>query len=455
MELFGSSGARGVATTELTPELVGGLAAAAGTVWDADAVALARDTRTSGELYLDAAAAGLGGVGTTVLDLGVVPTPGVQVYAASNRRPALVVTASHNPPQYNGLKLVAPDGVETDPDGYERVERCYRNEAFARASWDEVGDRRSVEGTRKTYVDTVTDAFGVDRLDEFEFTVAIDPGHGAGCRTSPTIFQRLGCEVLTVNAQPDGHFPGRDPEPVPENLADLSRLVRVSEADLGIAHDGDADRARFVDETGMPISGDTALAALAGAIMEPGDHLVTAVDVSRRVETAVEAAGGSVVRTPIGSARIFAEVRSLLAEGTPVPIAGEGNGGIAFPEYRLVRDGAYLAARFLELLADRPASDIAAAHGGYHMERRRVAHDGHVDTIMDAISAVAQEEVRNGATLETIDGIRLDFGEAWVLVRPSGTEPIVRIVAEASDPDRATRLVERFEGIVTAARTKS
>jgi phosphomannomutase/phosphoglucomutase len=458
MELFGSSGIRGVVGSELTPPFVGRIAASAGTVLEADAVAVARDTRTTGRLFADAAASALAGVGCDVRRLGVAPTPAAQAYAEREGIPAVVITASHNPPEYNGVKLVGADGVELDRRTLERVEERLLAEDLRLVGHDRVGGHRAVEGVTDDYVGQLLERLAAEghreRIAAADLTVAVDPGHGAGCRPSPQLLRELGCRVHTVNATPDGHFPGRDPEPVAGNLADLRRLVRATQSDVGVAHDGDADRAIFVDETGTHVEGDAALAALAAAELEAGDVAVSAVNVSQRLVDAAEAAGAGLELTPIGSTYIIARIRELHADGESVPVAGEGNGGILFPDYRLARDGAYTAARFLALLADRSASEVAAAHGGYANARANLEYDD--QTTRDAMLAAAEAHATAAdAALTTIDGYRLDYGDAWVLARPSGTEPLVRVYAEGPDEARTRRLLEDMVEALEAGRTEA
>ena len=446
MKIFGSSGVRGVANEELTPAFVARVAMAVGSVWTADAdepvrIALGRDTRSTGQMFADSASAGLTSVGCDVDRLGVVPTPGLQSYADSEGVPAVMITASHNPAQYNGMKLVGKDGVELARDALERVEDRLLGERFAHVPWDETGESRRVDDARERYVDALLASVDRQPIADADLTVALDPGHGAGALTTPEFLRRLGCRVVTVNGQPDGHFPGRDPEPVEKNLVDLRRLVRTADADVGIAHDGDADRAIFVDETGTHVEGDAALAALAANVLAPGDTTVSAVNVSQRLVDAVQAAGADLELTPIGSTNIITSIQRLQREGERVPIAGEGNGGVLFPDYRLARDGAYAAARFLELLVDRSASEVAAAHSGYHNVRVNVPYRD--DAERERLIRAAEETAHDAdAELTTIDGYRLDYGDAWVLVRPSGTEPVVRIYAEAREESRAQGLAD-------------
>ena len=441
MQLFGSSGTRGVVGEEFTPDLVRRVASAVAAVWDADRVAVARDTRLSGGPLADVAAGTLAAAGADVDRLGVVPTPGVAYYCAREAVPAVHLTASHNPPAYNGIKLLGADGTELSVDGYDAVETRIDADDAALAPWDGVGETRRIDGVNDDYRADLLAHADREAIAAADLTVALDPGHGAGSLVSPALLRELGCAVRTVNADPDGHFPGRDSEPVAENLTALRRLVRTTDADVGIAHDGDADRAVFVDETGTFVDGDTSLAALAAAELTAGDVVVSAVNVSQRLVDAVTDADAELDVTPIGSTHIVTRVRERRRAGDRVPIAGEGNGGVFYPEFRLTRDGAYVAAKFLELLADAdaPASDVVAPFTDYHLVREDLTYDDAAEraALLDAAEAYAREA---DAALDTTDGYRLDYGDAWVLVRPSGTEPKVRIYAEAGDADRAAAL---------------
>ena len=450
MQLFGSSGTRGVVGDGLSPEFVLRIAKAAGTVWSGDRVFVARDTRTTGEMLEHAAVSGLASVGVDVDRLGTVPTPSAVRYAEVNGRPGLVITASHNPPEYNGVKLVGADGVELGVDRLERIEDHILREDFSIAAWDDVGDVHRVDAANREYVTGLLAALDRGTIADADLTVALDPGHGAGALTNPEVFRRLGCEVVTVNATPDGHFPGRNSEPVASELDDLRALVTAADADVGIAHDGDADRAVFVDETGEFVAGEASFAALAAAELEPGDTTVAAVNVSQRLVDACDRIGANLELTPIGSTNIITRIRELTAAGERVPVAGEGNGGVFFPDYRLVRDGAYTAGKFLELVAERPVSHIVAPYTDYENVRINLAYDtdAELDAMLDAAETFADS---SDADPDTTDGFRLDYGDAWVLVRPSGTEPKVRIYAEARSEARAESLANAAADPLRAA----
>ena len=450
MEVFGSSGARGIAGTELTPEFVLTVAQAAGTVWEADRAAVATDTRLTGGMFADATASGLAGVGLDVDRLGVTPTPAIGRYCEQEAIPGVMLTASHNPPEYNGVKLIGADGIELSIDRLERIEAHALGEEFDLVPWEFVGESREIDTANATYHQSLIDAVDTDRIADANLTVALDPGHGAGGLVSPEFYRELGCEVVTVNAQLDGRFPGRMPEPVPENLDDLGRLVTAADADVGIAHDGDADRSVFFDEQGQFIDGNASLAALAERELSAGDHTVAAVNVSQRLVDVCDRVDAELELTPIGASHIITRIKELWTAGHTVPIAGEGNGGVFFPNHRLVRDGPYIGAKFLELIADRPASDVIAPYQDYHSTRINLAYGSEAErrTMLSA----AEEYVTNAdAEISTLDGYRLDYGDSWVLVRPSGTEPKIRIVAEATTADRADSLADDLADVVRAA----
>ncbi|WP_267163624.1 phosphoglucosamine mutase [Halovenus salina] len=449
MNVFGSSGVRGVALDELTPADTVDIAQAAGAVFrDRNRrVAVGRDSRLTGDVFVHAVASGLASVGCDVDCLGIVPTPSLQAYCEQQGVPGVMVTASHNPPRFNGIKLIGDDGVELTRDTLERVESQLAGESTT-ASWDDAGGITDREGVNRAYREQLTEAVDRDRIAEAGLTVALDPGHGAGSLTSPQLFRELGCTVKTINANPDGRFPGRDPEPVQENLAELGRLVEATDADIGIAHDGDADRAIFFDETGAFVDGDAALAALTAAELDADDTVVSAVNTSQRLVDVTRDAGASLRLTPIGSTHLITAIRELQADGERVPIAGEGNGGIIYPHYRIARDGAYTAARMCELLAETPLSELIEPYDGYANVRRNISYETD-DERAAMVTAIEEVAADADAEVGTTDGYRLDYGDAWVLARPSGTEPVVRVYAEARSRERAETLADRMVAAIT------
>src|SRR2546427_549065 len=331
--LFGTNGIRGVVGPDMNAELAVKVGRSIGTFFGGGPVALARDTRLSGPMLARATASGLMSAGCEVIDLGIVPTPCAEHYvtkAGGTLKGAVVVTASHNPREFNGLKAIDARGMEMRREDEEAIESIYFEERFRVAPWSEVGSIRSDDTAVSRYLEAILGKVDVDAIRKAAFTVVVDPGNGAGCLSTPYLLRSLGCRVISLNGQPDGAFPGRMPEPIPAHLGDLMRVVSDVHANLGIAHDGDADRAVFVDDKGSFVVGDKSLALLArAAIQGRGGTVVTPVSTSSLLEDVVRAAGGTVVRTRVGS--------PIVAGGmfeTGATFGGEENRGAIFPGVR-------------------------------------------------------------------------------------------------------------------------
>ncbi len=449
MKRFGSSGARGPVETDLTPETVLTIAQTAVNTWNTNAIAIGRDVRVTGRSLEAAAIAGATAAGAEVDCLGVVPTPAVQAYARRHGIHAIVITASHNPPPDNGVKLIERDGGELSVPAYEEIETRLSAASDQLAEWNEFGASRTVEGINRDYVDELVGALDQARISTANLRIVIDSGNGTTGWTSATMCRRLGCEVHTINAQPDGHFPGRQSEPVPSVLDELSAMVTASDADLGVAHDGDGDRAVFVDERGKVVDGGAVLSALAAELLHPGDAIVAAVTAPKSLSAVASAMGGQLELTPVGAANVLTAVRTLQEANQTVAIAGEQNGGIIVPTYSLARDGAYALGLMLELVAKRPLSELVAPY----TEREFRRHDIKFDVVSEreqAIKTVEGWAKEQPGDLSRIDGIRLDLDDRWVLARASGTEPLIRIYAEAPTAEAAIDLIEEVADRIEA-----
>ncbi len=445
--LFGTNGIRGIVGEGMTSDLAVRVGRALGTHWGRGTVALARDTRLSGPMLSRAVAAGLMSAGLEVLDLGVMPTPAAQYYVHTTKglKGAVVVTASHNPREFNGLKAIDGRGMEMAREEEERVEQVYFEERFASPDWAAIGGVREEPGGIERYLEAIRSHVDVDAIRKRGFTVGVDPGNGAGCLTSPYLLRSLGCRVVTIHGQPDGAFPGRSPEPTAEHLADLRRMVPQVQADLGVAHDGDADRAIFIDEAGTFLMGDITLALLArSALRRTPGLVVTPVSTSSLLDDVVREAGGRVLRTRVGSPIV---ARAMLDQGAV--FGGEENGGVIFPEHQFCRDGGMALAKLLEVLAREatPLSKIVAALPRYSLEKAAVEVPvARRDEVLAGIVELVQ-----GREVETIDGVKIHAEDGAVLVRPSGTEPLFRIYAEARTPERAKALAAEGVEIVRNA----
>jgi phosphomannomutase len=449
------SGIRGHVGTDLTPELVARYAAALGS-WartgrPADpslrsgqagrtTVVLGRDSRTSGPMFAQAAAAGLMSVGVDVIDLGMVPTPTVQLAVEHHRAGAgLILTASHNPIEWNALKFVGPDGIFLDSAAGKTVQ-ALADQGPARAGWDRIGSLRPDPGAIARHLDAILALSLIDpeAIRRRRFTVALDCVHGAGATAIIPLLERLGCSVHGINLEPDGRFP-RPPEPVPENLRELEALVGRTGADIGLAVDPDVDRLALVDETGRAIGEDYTLAFAVRAVLDGRltagkiPTVVVNLSTSLVVEDAARSRGARFVRAPVGEANV---ARAIRDEGAL--IGGEGNGGVMLPELHIGRDAPLGVALILQLLAatgvtlsrlvaESPRYTIVKAKGPRGPELRPL-----YQRLRQRFSDAAADER---------DGLRLAWSDRWLHVRPSGTEPIVRLIAEAPTQADAEALI--------------
>ena len=445
--LFGTNGIRGVVGEMMNADLAVKVGRAIGTFFQGGSVGLARDPRLSGPMLARAAASGLMSAGCDVIDLGMVPTPCAQYFVAKSGhlKGAVVVTASHNPREFNGLKAIDARGMEMSREDEETIEAIYFENRFHAAAWADVGSGRTDDTAISRYMEGIRAKIDAEAIGKRNPLVVIDPGNGAGCVVTPYLLRSLGCRVLTLNAQPDGAFPGRLPEPTPDHLGDLMRVVSEVHADLGVAHDGDADRATFVDDKGAFVVGDKALALLAqAAVKSRGGAVVTPVSTSSVVEDVVRAAGAKVIRTRVGSPIV---ARTMFESGAV--FGGEENGGVIFPDHQFCRDGAMSAAKMLELLAHegKSLSALVAALPQYHIKKANVAVP--VERREAVLTSIV--EFAKGRKVDTTDGVKILEGDGAVLVRPSGTEPIFRVYAEAKTPARADALADEGVALIQKA----
>jgi len=419
--LFGTNGIRWLVEIQSSDYAIR-LAVSAGNFFGPDKrLAVGMDTRLSSPMIYNAVLSGLNSAGCSAASLGVVPTPVVQfAVRGMSLDGGLMVTASHNPPEFNGLKFFASDGTEFSKSQETQFERVFSENKMKYAAWNRVGTASEENDVQSTYRKAVISLAALGR----DITAVVDCANGTAIGYTPDILARMGCKVMTLNAQPDGRFPGRMPEPVRENVGTLMSTVKSDSADIGIAHDGDADRAIFVDENGDYVQGDKSLALFAvDALHRHGKGIVVIpINTSRTVQDAVESHGGTVEYTAIGSpgiARCMMENRAILG--------GEGNGGIIFPEHQYCRDGMMAAARMAEIVSRKGAlSGLVADLPEYWIKSDKL---GIKPGTGEAIMARVRDNA-NGKVTE-VDGIKSETEDHWWLVRLSGTEPIVRVTVES------------------------
>jgi phosphomannomutase/phosphoglucomutase len=433
-KLFGTFGVRGIANQELTPELAYKLGLALAThLGNRGRVAVGRDNRTSGEMFENAVVAGLLAGGCDALRLGLTPTP---VLSFSVRHfecdAGVIITASHNPPQYNGIKFWGREGAGFEREREQQIEQVVES-GGKMVGWDQVGRVLSADAISAYTTELLNCVPSFKR----KLRVIVDCGSAVGALVTPYVLRELGCEVISMNSQLDGTFPGRKLEPVPENLQDLAKAVRACNADLGVAHDGDADRTLIVDERGNIISGDRvfAIAALNYLKEKKNPKIITTVATSLVINDVAEKLGGTVVRTRVGEPEIVGEYKRSGGD-----IGGEENGGVLFFDWTPCRDGIMTAVQFIAAVAESgmSVSELNSALPAYYQFKQRVECPN--DLKPRVLQLLAEE--RWEGRLTTIDGIRVDFESGWLLLRPSGTEPIFRCFAEAKTEREAKELAE-------------
>ncbi len=439
--MIGVAGVRGVVGDGLTPEVVARWGAAFGTLVGAGATLLVgRDARGSGPVVEDALVAGLRSAGCHVERLGVVPTPTIQLAVAeSDAAGGVAVTASHNPLPWNALKFIGRDGLFLTAEEGGRLRRIADGSAasIVYVAHDALGRDAARADAAERHVAKILALPYLDaaRIARRGFRVVVDCGNGAGSFVTPRLLERLGAEVVRLYCEPDGRFP-RHAEPRAEHLGDLARAVREAGADLGLAHDPDADRVVFVTGAGRALAEEYSLAIACEEVLSrrPGGVVVTNLSTSRMVDEIAARHGGRVERTPVGEAHVSHRMRAVGAA-----IGGEGNGGVIQPLVHLARDGPAAAALVLECLAARGTTleDLVAGLPAFAMVKREYGVEGFEP---DAVRRRLEMRFGRGAA-DTSDGMKISWGARWVHIRRSGTEPIVRVIAESPTQEETEALV--------------
>jgi phosphoglucosamine mutase len=430
MKLFGSSGIRGLAQTEITPHLAQNLGEVLGSIHKS--VVIGHDPRTTGPLFVHALASGLLSTGCEVFTVGMVSTPTL-AYSARNFDCGIMITASHNPPQYNGFKFINPDGSGFGISQMEEMERNLTKEKIFRASWEAIKTLKPYPNAISQHIESIEKDF-----EKMDLKVVIDCGCGAASTITPYLFRRLGCEVVSINCQPDGFFPGRNSEPTSESLSLLKESVVSHSANLGIAHDGDADRMVAVDEKGSFVGGDLLLTLFAQH--EVKKSVVVPVNASMAVDDLVGDA--TVIRTKVGDVFISETIKEHSAD-----FGGEPSGTWIFPRQSLCPDGIYAAVKLAELILKEPLSSQVSQLPKYPSKKGSIlcANERKYKAVDDLIKSVEDLKYND---LNTQDGVLIQFESSWALVRASGTEPKIRITIEAHNDSDAETLYNKIYELV-------
>lgn len=450
-KLFGTDGVRGVVGDLMTPTFALKMGHAIGAYFGPGSrVLLARDARAAGDALARAVAAGLMAEGVKVYYAGMVPTPTMQYgVKALGFDGGVMITASHNPREYNGIKVIEHDGVEIPHEREPIIEDYYFKGHETNLPWRsmvyDVADVSQV--VIDTYVKAVVSQVDSDLIAKKGFRVLVDCANSVGAVTTPLILRELEVRAITVNCNLDPGFPGRNPEPNEENLALTLRFVREAGVNMGVAHDGDADRAILIDERGRLIWGDRAGALLTRFVVESGRwkglpmRTYTAVSSSQLVEEYLRPTGVEVRWTPVGSVTI---ARTILSEGGAIS-GFEDNGGYMHVPHHTVRDGGMTTALALYMLAleGRSLGELYDSLPQYYAIKTKV--EATREQALCGVEAV--KEAFSGYRQITIDGVKVIGDDFWVLVRPSGTEPIMRISVEARTRERAEAIVKQVEDL--------
>ncbi len=444
-KLFGTNGIRGTVNEELTPEIAAKISSAIGTFFKGKRLLVGHDARTSGPIFADAVISGLNAAGCDVFFAGMASTPALQ-FAVKNHGfdGGVIVTASHNPPEYNGIKVLWSDGIEISHDKEVEIESIYFDGKTQLAKWDMLGTRRRIIGVNEEYKEAIEKHVDKAKIFSKSFHVVVDAANSVGGLATPALLRELGCKVTTINANIDGTFPGRPPEPRPENLKDIASTVIALAADLGVAFDGDADRSIFIGETGDVYWGDKTFAIIEKLFLidNPESKIVTPVSSSTLIKDVADANRGEIVWTKVGSVTVSETMKE-----TGAKLGGEENGGVFYGPHQAVRDGAMTTALILDIMAKtgKKLSELVAEQPQYFIEKGKVnCPEDRKEKLLVKFKAQV-----GSLKTSTIDGVKIWFNDkSAILVRPSGTEPVFRLYAEAKSQKRALELVKQYSSIL-------
>ena len=435
---IGITGVRGIVGETFTPELAVEFAQAFGTYLDAGRILVCRDTRPSGPMIRSAVLSGLLASGCEVVDLGVCPTPAMQLAVGWLKADGgIAITAGHNPWRWNALKFVRGDGLYLNPTQAEELLDIFHQGEFLKANWQQIKLSVDYADPIPKYIDALRRAFDVDAIAKRRLVVAVDCCNGACSLLSPRWLEVLGCEVLALNNDPTAPFP-HAPEPKPSTMAQLCAVVKAGHADIGFAHDADGERLGIVTDLGEPLSEEMTLALAAEIrLRQQSGTIVTNVSTTQAIDFIAANHGGNVVRTPVGQAYIS---EGLLEHGGV--LGGEGSGGITVPEVHLTHDSAAAIGLILEHLAlsGERVSELVQTLPRLVTLKHDLAIEPHrLYSVLQEFRATVEME---GLTFDLTDGVKLTLPQGWVHVRASNTQSIIRIIVEAKEKSQAAELLD-------------
>jgi phosphomannomutase/phosphoglucomutase len=436
--LFGTNGIRGVVGKEMTASFAMDMGCAIGSYFKGNIV-IGTDSRTSNEMLKSAMIAGLASTGCGVIDIGLAPTPSVQhAVIHSHSSAGVMITASHNPPEFNGIKAIDSDGTELDFSKELDIENVYFGKRFRKVDWKSVGTIQCDSEANLRYTQAIEDRVDGGSIRKANLKIILDCANGVAGLVTPRLLTDLGAKVVVLNAQPDGSFPGHPSEPTPENLVTLMQMVKDEGASFGVAHDGDADRSVFVDEKGNYVTGDKSFAVLAGYLVSknPGASVVSTVATSDCVGDMVVKNGGKIVLTRVGSPVVARKMKEIGAV-----FGGEENGGLIYAKHQYCRDAAMTTALMAELVAERGSlAKLLQEVPIYHQVKLKIdCPNDRKKEVMETLVETAMHK-----KVDLTDGVKIFEDKDWVIIRASGTEPIFRIFSQSKSEDRAEALAKDY-----------
>ena len=436
-KLFGTNGVRGVFSEDFTLEFVNDLVMSLAAHFKQGKILVGYDGRHSSPIVAKVVSSALNYSGLDCYMAGLVPTPCLE-YATKKLGydGGLMITASHNPPQYNGIKPVASDGVEISREDERKIEQIFDEKNWIKAST--FGKSFEETNVISTYIDGIISLIDIDSIKAKKFKVCLDLGNGAQSVTAKKLCENLDCDVHTINEEINGDFPGRGSEPTPQNLDELSKLVVDTNSNFGIAFDGDGDRSIFCDETGKILTGDSSALLLCDYLLQqyPNSQVVTCLNSGNIIENIVEKTNSRVVRTKVGSVEVS---RRMVNDDALVGY--EENGGFMFGNHNHVRDGAMTLALMLDLLSKSQldlSQNIKNLPPSFTTKTK-------IECSLEKSKIVISELLKEFPDSNTSDGIKIQVDEDnWVMIRPSGTEPIIRIYGESNSQQNLDSLISNF-----------
>jgi phosphomannomutase / phosphoglucomutase len=425
--LFGTNGIRGVYKSDLTQERICDLVLSTAKYFKNGTILIGFDGRHNNKEILDLVSSSLNNAGLDAVIGGLIPTPCLQ-YATKKLgyQGGIMITASHNPPQYNGLKITAKDGVEIPREDELIIEKTYYEKTWNR-DLKKHGETKTANNIIRTYIDGIKSLVDVKKIKSKKIKIVLDLGNGAQSVTAPLLCDELGCDTILINDKVDGSFPGRGPEPMPENLQDLSKKVVEHNADFGVAFDGDGDRSIFCDNKGEILGGDKSALVLARYLLNkhPKSTIVTTVNSTSVIEQIARETNSKVIRTKVGSVDVSREM--VLKNAL---IGFEENGGFMYSKHNAVRDGAMTMAIVIDMLSASVTSfreEIESIPSSYTKKHKYTCSKENAEQLINYL------EKNSNASSSKIDGIKINFADnRWIMVRSSGTEPIIRIYVEGN-----------------------